>query len=169
MKPGAINMLAVPDEFLAFCDVSRFTTIFEAAISVPKDAKLLRGKSVLTFPKYDHDPTPNFLIPEIRAYVQRLDAALPYFLYFLDPRPELGTAFFWVACIQDPGKLRHLGEKTSIELESNTEDILVNRLFAIQRLCDAILDNFDSVAADLLRAFPRGFAESVWARLRRAK
>lgn len=64
---------------------------------------------------------------------------------------------------------RYQGEKTSIELDSNTGEILVNRLVAIQRLRDAILDNFDSVAADVLEAFPREFSELVWAKLRRAK
>ncbi|HEX8218673.1 MAG TPA: hypothetical protein VF914_05605, partial [Chloroflexia bacterium] len=87
---GTLQVIRILDEDVVNCDVSNAARVFTEVSGIPKVAKQVRASCALTFPLYDSDTRESFQIPEIRCFVQELDRRIPHFLYFLDPKPELG-------------------------------------------------------------------------------
>jgi hypothetical protein len=140
------------DEDVLSCDVSNAARIFTEVSSTPKHAKVVRASCALTFPLYDSDSRESFQIPEIRCYVQQLDRLVPHLLYFLDPTPELAQVFMWMACLADDVQIE-VQEGTQIGLAVDVEQVaslLYDRLVAVEKFCDQILDDSRLVIQGIL-------------------
>jgi len=153
---NTLRMLEVPDEDLENGDISSFQRIFGSISDRPNDAKILRGNVAIVFPKYDHDPRPNYIIEEIRSFIQSLDSALPFFLYFLWPEPKGGQMVFWLACLSQPISRKLFGIKRGYGLNSReVAPLLVVRIKAVEAFCEKIIDDSTPVIQKLLRSVPK--------------
>lgn len=97
-------LLQVDRETLESGDIYNFLRLFKAENQDSEGlARLrqLRGRCLLAF-ALDEDPRPVWQIPEARAIVQKLFDALPYFPYFLDLRPQMGSFMLFFGCLADP-------------------------------------------------------------------
>ena len=70
------------------CDVSFAYNKLRAISGDPYKAVEFCGRLVLVIDGYDHDPRELFEIQEVRAYVAKLDAAWPYWYFFLNQASE---------------------------------------------------------------------------------
>jgi hypothetical protein len=87
---STLRVLGVTGEDLRARDLSNIQRIFNELEAGPH-ARRLRGRIYVTFPSVDSDPRPNYLIPEVRAFLSALHAARPHFFYYLPPGRSAGV------------------------------------------------------------------------------
>ena len=83
------------------CNVDHIVRLFGEIGQLPEKAKALRGLVFLGFPSFENDPRPNWLIPEIRQYIQKLDSKIPHFCYFLTSEVPAGFLRAYMYCLLD--------------------------------------------------------------------
>jgi hypothetical protein len=158
MDPDAIRMLEVSQEDVGRTNVSNFVRLFAKIGERPEDAQQLRSKIILSFQSYDSDPRPNWAIPEIRAFIQALDRALPYFPYFLVGDPAVEHHLFYLLCLMPFADIDNSRSYSPVKLLS-----LAKRKAAdVTRFCAEIKDDPEratepillNLPAEVVREFP---------------
>ena len=86
-----IRSLEVSAHVLNACDVGPIARSLLKAEQQKARLPELRGTVMIAFPSLDADPRPNYLIPEVRSFIQKLYVEVPHFLYYLNPEPALGA------------------------------------------------------------------------------
>ncbi|KPL04174.1 MAG: hypothetical protein AMJ73_04510 [candidate division Zixibacteria bacterium SM1_73] len=131
------KVLEVDNNLLETCDVSHLIRLFFKEMK-KKGARLLCGKVILTFPKYDGDKRPNCIIPEIRNFVRQLhkeEARFPF--YYVDEK-SVGMHLQHIACLSPLAdiELTENGIKFGVKLSNPTiiEDYLSNVSVFMQQL-----------------------------------
>lgn len=122
-----IKMVKVDDNLLEACDISYATKSFFKEMSI-ENARLLGGKVVLTFPKYDKDKRPNCIIPEIRSFIQKLHNEEPRFPFYYVDEGVYGIHLQHVACLSPINEIVLLENGTKFRLNMNNPLIIHNYL-----------------------------------------
>src|SRR4051812_36869425 len=101
MTKPAIRVVNIPPDDLLRANVEHVVRVFGTISEVPGRAKALQGLVFLGFPSVDDDPRPNWAIPEVRRFIERLDAEMPYFPYFLTGEVPFGCLRVYMYCLVD--------------------------------------------------------------------
>ncbi|MBF0235188.1 MAG: chlororespiratory reduction 6 domain-containing protein, partial [Desulfamplus sp.] len=80
---NVILFLVVSKEQVESGDITEVIGVLKMLIQSPKIARSFKEKVDISFYGYDHDPRELYQIPEVSAYIHKLDAQFPYWLYFL--------------------------------------------------------------------------------------
>jgi hypothetical protein len=128
-KYGLVTF-SVPYEDVINCNIK---TVFEALDSLLESRASViasRGKIALSFDGYENDPRDVWYIPEVRRYVAALDAAFPYWFYFLNlEMPTLKVLCLCLCAVV----------KASGGVKPNTADLKLffyDHFAAVNRLCE---------------------------------
>jgi hypothetical protein len=149
-----MRALDIPHDDVVSTNVSNVVRVFAEIAGRPEDAKKVRGAIFLAFSSYDPDPRPNWLIPEIRAFIQKVDSALPYFAYFLVGDPALGLVLMYLLCL------------IPVDTETgqySAEDLLTTmhrKAADVASFCARIGDNADRATDSLLLNLPASLAKA---------
>lgn len=160
---GKIRVLAISDKDLDAGNASVVIELFNKAVAVPKTAKELRGSIVFEFGRFDKDPRPNFVIPEVRRYTQLIDQAHPYFCYFLPEPPEMTQVYSWIMSLASPTEPIVAGATGVKVSPGEFVDMIAKRLGAIRSFCNRIYDDPSVTETAILDALPKSIAIKVTA------
>lgn len=161
----AIRVLAISDADLDVGNAADPIRVFNQAVAVPKHARALRGCIVFEFARFDNDPRPNFIIPEVRRYTQLIDQAHPYFCYFL-PEPAATTQVYsWLMSLASPIEPIAPNATGIIVDECDFLDLIMTRIAAVQSLCDRIFDDASITEKAIMDALPKNIAAAVAAKV----
>jgi hypothetical protein len=145
-----VALLEIYDPRLDSKDFAGIAHIFDQ-MAIPKRAKRLRTNTAVAFMSYEDDPREDFIIDEIRRFVQALDQKFPYVLYCLIPE----QIFFWIACLLPLSPVHRQESQIGIEIEAEPlAELLVNRIVAIEALCERILDDERPIIEKILKEMP---------------
>jgi hypothetical protein len=100
-NPIPIRIVDTLPEDLTSCNVEHLVRVFGQISQQPGKAKELRGAVFLGFPSVESDPRPNWLIPEVRQFIRKLDSEMPHFSYFLLADVPLGFLRPYMYCLLD--------------------------------------------------------------------
>lgn len=154
MDKPAIRVVNTSAEDLARCNVEHVVRVFGEICQVPGKAKQLRGLVFLGFPSVETDPRPNWLIPEVRQFVRKLDSELPHFCYFLAGDAPFGFLRAYMFC------LLAVDESNNIQLQAFEE--LVRRLERdLRSFCDRIADRPKPVIDRIMMSLPARIVHDV--------
>ena len=96
--PSEIRELAIENDLLESCNTNKLIDLFFEQMTIGT-AKSMAGTVVLTFPKYDSDPRPNCIIPEIRSYIRDLHAKDYRFPFYYVDENIFGVHRSHIACL----------------------------------------------------------------------
>jgi hypothetical protein len=149
--------LKISDEDIDAGNAADVIRVFNDAVAIPRTAKTLRGSIFFNFGRFDHDPRPNFVIPEIRRFTWLVDRAHPYFCYFLIEPPEMTQMYSWIMSLCSP--IEPITDTAVIKANpGELVDLIVTRLRAVRTLCDRILDDPSPTEEAVLNAMPKPIA-----------
>ena len=170
VNPGqgpAMRVLRINDTDPVNGDVTNLIGAFRTGEQHPANARQLKGLVALDFPGFAKDPRPDFLIPEIRACIEAIDVAFPYFLYYIVPRAQAGQVTIYTNSLLPlnafkllPGKWQYKGTTADVAF------MLIPRMLAVQEFCRRTGDNDSEVIEGLLGNFPADFAKTFMDALR---
>lgn len=144
---NAIREIDFPQEDLDTCNTTHFIRLFTEISQTPWKSKNLKGKIVLGFPTYNDDPRPNYAIPEIRKFVQALDASFPFLPYFLFPEPATSHILFYLQCLIEFDSRYSFSSQELIAMAQK-------KMSEVKRFCDKIADEPHSVAERIILNMP---------------
>jgi hypothetical protein len=160
-----IRALVESDADLDAGDASETIELFHKVVTVPKHAKALRGCIVFQFGRFDSDPRPNFVIPEVRRYTQLIDEAHPYFCYFLPEPKEMTQVYSWLMSLASPVE-PIAPNATGVKVNAGEYvDMIAERITAVRTLCNRIFDEPSVTEKAILDAVPKEAATAVAAKL----
>ena len=154
-----LRILQVPEQDLRACDTTNLQRIFDELEAGPH-ARRLRGAICVTFPSVDNDPTPNYLIPKVRAFVAALHAGRPHFFYYLTPQRSAGIVVLHLFCMLPRERLA-VGEGGSATPNMPLDEFVsfvAGHLLPAVRFCRAVDDD----AAAFLTSIAPNFPADVW-------
>jgi hypothetical protein len=158
-KP-AIRMVNTSAEDLQNCNVEHLVRVFGGVSQQPGKAKLLRGLVFLGFPSAEAQRQPNWRIPEVRAFIRKLDREMPYFSYYLTADAPFGFLRTYMYCLLDP--------EPDGGIQPQKFQLLVQRLERdVRAFCDRIADRPEPVIEGILTNLPAEIVHNV-PELRRA-
>lgn len=99
----------------------------------PEKAVVACGRISLVFDGYDTDPRELFEIPEVRRYIQQLDALWPYWFYFLSQADD--SIKIIESCLCD--SIEVVPGVTSIDTEQ-LNNCLTRHFSALNSYCEAL-------------------------------
>jgi hypothetical protein len=143
-------MLATSKADLEGCDTQHIVRLFKEVAQVPKDAKAVGGSVFLSFPSCDDDPTPNWQIPIVRSFTQKLDAQLPHFPYFLTGDVLIGQVQQYIRCLVP---LNCTGKEFVECVQRKEQDV--------RRFCRTIADSPERTIEALAFAYPPQILSAV--------
>lgn len=123
------------------------------AVADPDACRALRGSVLLGFPSFDDDPRPNWAIPEIRNFVQRADAELPFLPYFLTGEPALEHILFYLICLTQSVDLT-----TYAASPEELLGVARAKMADVHHFCEAMGDDANSAVLRILLNLPASFA-----------
>lgn len=156
---SSIRALEMPESDLASCNVSRLVRSF-AKLEEARDPRLtqLRGTAVILFPSVDADPRPNYLIPEVRAFIGKLYQELPHFLYYLAPDPALGAIGMHALCLLPESDLTIANNSAVPRDYARLATLMADRLQAAAQFARRIGDD----PAALVSSFRSCVPDEYW-------
>jgi hypothetical protein len=87
-KSYALVQLVISHDDVLNCDIKELAEILNGILESRQNVIDGRGMIALSFDGYEDDPRDVWDISEIRRYVAALDAAFPYWFYFLHPKAD---------------------------------------------------------------------------------
>jgi hypothetical protein len=157
--------LRISDEDMDAGNAADVIRLFNDAISVPRNAKLLRGSIVFAFGRFDRDPRPNFVIPEVRGFTQLVDQAHPHFCYFLPEAPETTQIYSWLMSLAHPEEPILAGARGIKVNPGKFIELIIARIEAVRRLCTRILDDPTETEKAIQAAMPEPLVTLIRAQL----
>lgn len=154
MDKPAIRIVNTSADDLARCNVEHVVRVFGEISQLPGKAKLLRGLVFLRFPSVETDPRPNWLIPEVRQFVRKVDSEMPHFCYFLTGDVPFGFLRAYMFCLLDL--------KPDGSVQPQAFDPLVRRLEKdVRGFCDRIADRPEPVIDRIMMNLPARIVHNV--------
>lgn len=101
LEPRAVQVLTIPEDELAACDVQR-ASLFSTQ---PEHLLAVRGSVIFDFPSTQADSRPDFIIPEVRRFVTELDRSVPHLAWFLVALPEFEQMRIYFLCLTPESRL----------------------------------------------------------------
>jgi hypothetical protein len=130
--------------------IVRFLAFERATGSKVAELAALRGRCVLSFDLPD-DGTYVWQNASARRVVRGLFDAMPYFPYFLSPRPELLHMQLFYLCVADPAAFKG----GYVELSHDTVvDAAVATILSMKDVCEKTGETHESVVRETFAAWP---------------
>lgn len=147
MNKPAIRIVNTSAEDLATCNVEHVVRVFGEIGKLPGKAKALRGLVFLGYPSVETDPRPNWLIPEVRQFIRKLDSEMPHFCYFLTGDAPFGSLRAYMYCL--------LEVNADGSVQAGAFEALVRRLEKdVRAFCDKIADRPEPVIERIMMSLP---------------
>ena len=128
-----LNIVISRDEVLKQ-DIKVAMSILDQLISSPPIAEYFKERVDIAFNGYDHYREELWEIPDVRNYVEELDAKFPYWLYFLSKNGN--GLYVIIKCFLLP----FLTPEAEVEINNpKLQSYLINRGFlAMNQVCEYI-------------------------------
>ncbi len=152
-----IRVLEIAAEYLDNCDISCMN-VFNEVSRIPPDARALKGSIVLRFVKYRDKSSIWWTVPEIRAFIHRLDEKYPFFLYFLLPEERLSLIQHYLQCLL-PGKAIQMSGGWGMEI------LPIDLFELLRRKIDTLIDYCQLVASDPYETVSSIISRPQWVEL----
>jgi hypothetical protein len=147
MDKPAIRIVNTSADDLARCSVEHVVRVFGQISQVPWQAKTLRGLVFLGFPSLETDPRPNWLVPEVRQFIRKLDSAMPHFCYFLTGEVPFGCLRIYVYCLLEVRQDGSIQPRAFVSLVQRLEQ-------DVRGFCDRIADRPEPVIERIMMNLP---------------
>lgn len=157
-----IRSLEVSETLLKACDVGPIVRSFaRAEREQPGRVPELRGTTLLMFPCLDSDVRANYLIPEVRSFIQELYRQLPHFFYYLHPEPALGAVGMHSLCLMAMSDLTIQGNSAMPKSYALLAQLMLERLKPAVAFARRIGDSPDEFVSSYRSCIPDEHWSSV--------